>query len=141
VTQSGSNAKPFAQLTICISLTTSARRGPASQGRFFMPLPAVGANAAGHINAASLTALVGTTTTMIENINALLGNGSGWAVSVLSDLGAARHVTGVRVGSVMDTQRRRRNKIPEEYFSGPVENAKLDPGQVTPVGGGIGGQV
>jgi hypothetical protein len=54
-------------------------------------------------------------------IGAINGAGAG-PVSVGSSLGAGSllPVNGIRLGKVVDTQRRRRNAIAEEYVSAPL---------------------
>jgi hypothetical protein len=132
----------FPQLTVAVSLVTAAQRGYASKGRFFLPVPAIDADQNGRIPGPTAQAMATATASMISSLNRVLSSdGSGWQISVLSSHGAARHVTGVRIGNVMDTQRRRRESWPEVYFPAAVTDSQLDPGQAVPVGGGVGGSV
>jgi hypothetical protein len=108
------------QATVVATLTTDTPRGLANEGRMYLPstsnLPASDGRLSGQT-------VVGIRDAVIAFINAVDAVGIG-SVSVFSKgtpmlpNGVARDVTGVRIGRVVDTQRRRRNSIPELYIAG-----------------------
>lgn len=104
------------QCSYSVGLQTAASRGRGHIGRFYLPSLSFNVNTAtGKVG--DLSASVGAVLrTWINAINATSGIGT---VGVLSSLGsgASRVVTGVRLGQVVDTQRRRRNAIGESYTS------------------------
>lgn len=114
----GGNAgfTPPNQIALAISLTTGFARGPAHRGRFYMPLPTLMVGATGTIAAADRNTIkASATTNLITALNAISPN---LAVAVMSrKLGnnGSHFVTGVEIGLVLDTQRRRRNKLAEAY--------------------------
>ena len=125
----------FPQLTVAVSLQTAAQRGYASKGRFFLPVPCIDADQKGRIDATTAGNMATATAGMLQAINNTISvDRTGWQISVLSASGAARHVTGVRIGNVMDTQRRRRESWPEVYYSAAISGVPLDPGAATPLG-------
>ncbi len=103
----------YPQIAIVLSLRTSRTRGYASNGRMYFPSTMKPTAADGLIAAGSASAVATAAATMIQSINAA-GMGQ---VAVMSKVGAGRTelVNAVRVGRVMDTQRRRRNGLPESY--------------------------
>lgn len=109
---SGSGSGGYPQIALCLSLRTSRSRGYASNGRMYIPSTyPVGGDGMLDENTCENSAT--SAANFVAEINALgLGD-----VSVMSNVGAGRieAVTAVRVGRVMDTQRRRRNQLPELY--------------------------
>lgn len=103
------------QVALAISLTTGVGRGPAHRGRFYIPLPAILPQSDGLIDATVRDGIKTSATTFLTALNAITPN---FQVGVFSrKSGAATHklVTGIAVGRVLDTQRRRRNKLIETY--------------------------
>lgn len=103
------------QLACAVSLTTGFSRGPAHRGRFFLPMPVYATAADGMISAANAQSISGAVDTFIGAVN---GASTDFDVAVFSrKLGAATHrpVTGNLVGRVLDTQRRRRRSLAENY--------------------------
>lgn len=103
------------QIALAISLLTGFGRGPAHRGRFYMPLPTMVIGTDGRADPNDITFVKGSANTLITALNATSPN---YKIGVMSrKLGAAtaRIVTGVEVGRVLDTQRRRRNKLVEAY--------------------------
>lgn len=107
------------QLSLAITLDTGAKRGLAKTGRIYPPLTGE-LNAAGVDNSPQLKAA--SAATMISAINAAFANtnpegGVHDQVVVASGVreGKIALVQSVRVGNVVDTQRRRRNNITEVY--------------------------
>lgn len=109
------------QLTIAVSLTTGYSRGPAHRGRFYLPTPSVSFVAStATIDPGDVAGIRDSTKTFLEAIADVPGFDSPVSLTpvVMSrKSGAAtyRVITGVEVGHVMDTQRRRRKSIPENY--------------------------
>jgi hypothetical protein len=103
------------QVALAISLTTGYSRGPAHRGRFYMPLPNHGMGSDSLVALSERTATVTAATNLLTALNAVNAN---LKVGVYSrKLGAAAHrlVTGIQVGRVLDTQRRRRRSLLENY--------------------------
>lgn len=125
---SGGSGQPTApQIALAITLRTAVRRGLASTGRFYVPAPGGGVGPDGRITTTRQEAAVLAGQTLVNSLNAAL---PGWTVGVVSDVreGAARPVTSVSVGRVLDTIRSRRASLNESHVDAPVT-----------VGGGGGG--
>jgi hypothetical protein len=115
------------QVALVASLVTAAQRGLASKGRIFLAGLGVGPcqvePANGQISVAQRDVYEEAVGTFLNNLNNWPGfdsNFAGLDLSVvspggLSGVGVARKVTGVRIGRVLDTQRRRRVDIDEDY--------------------------
>lgn len=118
----GGDAIP-AQMTMCVSLLTAAKRGPASRGRFYPPPTTVCTQVdyqTGQIGRTTLDAMLTPTAQLIRDLNDWPGvDGAGAEVVVLGAGGAMRSVEKIAIGSVPDTQRRRRNALKETYY--PVD--------------------
>jgi hypothetical protein len=104
------------QVALVVSLTTGFSRGPAHRGRFYLPLPGSPIDIVnGTLDPANTAFCVTATNTFIGALNAASAN---CKVAVFSrKSGAATHrlVTGNQVGKVLDTQRRRRRSMVENY--------------------------
>lgn len=110
------------QCTIAVSLTTGYTRGAAHRGRFYLPAPATPIEATTGLMPASVaTSLAGSTKTFLEAVADVPGLDTPLSLTpcVMSQRsgGAHRPITGVEVGRVVDTQRRRRKSIPERYYA------------------------
>lgn len=106
---------PANQIAVAVSLTTGFSRGPAHRGRFYLPLPAVTVDADGRISAVMAGIYDTAATALLADVNAISAS---WKMAVFSrKLGspAVRNVTGIEVGRVLDTQRRRRRSLVEAY--------------------------
>lgn len=106
---------PPNQIAVVVSLTTGFSRGPAHRGRFYVPLPTMVVGGDGRAAQGDVDFVKQSATTLLTALN---GIDAGFKVAVMSrKLGAAigRNVTGIEVGRVLDTQRRRRNKLAEAY--------------------------
>jgi len=103
------NPLPY-QVAVVISLLTdtATRHG---RGRLYLPAPDVSMCVDGKLSSTALTNIDTGMTALFDSLN----------TSVLTPVVRNRtahsslNVTSARVGSVFDTQRRRRNKIPETY--------------------------
>lgn len=124
----GTQSHP-AQVACVVTLMTGASRGLANKGRMYMPGLALGAFAVspadGRINVQDRDAFANHCKVFLNNLNNFPGvdgttQSSTLDVHVVSKgglggPGIARKVTGVRVGRVLDTQRRRREDLAEDY--------------------------
>jgi len=103
------------QLALAITLTTAVERGRAAKGRFYLPLPAMVLGSDGLVQTVDRDAVKTRALTMVNAISAVSAN---YDVAVFSrKQGSPTHrvVTGVQVGRVLDTQRRRRRSLLEAY--------------------------
>jgi hypothetical protein len=104
------------QATIAVSTVTAAARGRGSKGRFFPPT-AVDQSEMGIDGRLGNTRVQQLATSAAQLLTDVNGANSGSCV-VYSFIGQTYHeITGVRVGSVTDTQRRRRRNLIEVYQS------------------------
>lgn len=110
---SGTAAIGYPQIALVLSWRTARSRGYASNGRMYLPSSLPVAAASAQISEANANEARGNGATFIAAVNDV---DLGVAV-VGSTVGAGRFepITSVRVGRVMDTQRRRRNQLPESY--------------------------
>lgn len=119
------------QATIAVTLTTGVPRGYASKGRIYLPPTSTAKPQADGLIPAAFAGIVAAS--MVRLINAINANTVVGNVMIYSrgkgvpsfdadhnrveytypNPGASRPVTGVRVGRVVDTQRRRRRSLPE----------------------------
>jgi hypothetical protein len=106
---------PANQVSLCVSLTTAVSRGPAHRGRFYTPLPCVLPAADGLLGIGDALNAKNSAQTLITALNAITPNVQVAVMSRKAGAPGSRFVTGVQVGRVLDTQRRRRNKLAEAY--------------------------
>jgi len=112
----GTNTTQMAnQVAWAVSLITGFSRGPAHRGRFYLPLPAVTVAADGLISAAVRDTVKGSATTFLTALNAVNSNYDVAVFSRKAGAPAHRNVTGIEMGRVLDTQRRRRRSLVEGY--------------------------
>lgn len=105
------------QVSVVASLTTGTRRGNATHGRMYLPLTGVS------ISANDFTISVAQRQEIANAVVGLLDDSLGAIADVSLDpvvmsnigSGTTRTITTVAVGSIPDTQRRRRNRFTEEY--------------------------
>lgn len=117
-TSSSTYAYPL-QAALAVSLDT-ARDGVSGKGRVFLPMPAITITdtdfrlPSTNIDAfaAAFVAFLGDVNNALETLDALPR-----PVSVVSSKGFVSPVTGIRIGRVVDTQRRRRGDLVEDYRS------------------------
>lgn len=107
------------QLSLAVTLRTDVERGPASRGRFYIPLPARNLTSGGVLGETDANAYALAASTLIEDINEAMDP---YRVVVMSDSGSGqrRIVRRVEVGRVLDTIRSRRRSFPERYVPGPA---------------------
>lgn len=115
---------PAPQLSLVATLTTAVERGLGNKGRMYLPGVAIGVDSStGKVTGASRTSLVGTLKTFFDTINGstvatgdVINASQGSKPPLIGDP-INRKVTGVKIGDVYDTQRRRRNELVEVYSS------------------------
>ena len=121
---SAANPHPT-QVTLAVSTTTEFSRGRGHRGRFYLPMPCQAVDAtSGLISALNAASVATAAATFIEALADEPGADvatAGMRVCVMSKTGATNVVIGVEVGRVLDTQRRRRNSLPEDYQSHVVD--------------------
>lgn len=113
----GSNVYTPPQLTICVTLTTNKSRGRASKGRLFLPTLTGSVTQSGQLATPARDEVATAAATYLNALNNWPGVDLPWdsAVHIWSSVdGSLEKVTGIEVGSVVDTQRSRRNAISEE---------------------------
>ena len=111
--QPQSNTYQAPQLSLAASLITAAKRGIASRGRIYPPPTSFTVSSTGRVNGLVVR---DATTVLIRDLNNFPGmDANNTRVVVLGKNGYWRSVTAVAVGDVIDTQRRRRNAIREQY--------------------------
>ena len=109
------------QVTLCVSLTTDFSRGYAHRGRFYLPMPCHLVDpVSGLISVPDALQVATAAGTFIEALADEPGFDVGplnMKVLVMSQraTGVTNPVTGVDVGRALDTQRRRRTELPEDY--------------------------
>jgi len=114
---SGDSSLP-PQVSVCVSFNT-ATAGSRARGRMFLPAPDTTALVAtGRLSSAFRTAVGPALQTYFNTMEA-----GGHQVMVVSSVGAVYTpyaVNNIRLGDVLDTQRRRRNSIAEVYSVFPI---------------------
>lgn len=103
------------QICMVVSLTTGFSRGPAHRGRFYLPLPYMDVQTDGRIAADVAQSVSTSTDTLITNVNDVNGDYEMAVFSRKSGAAGNRRVTGNLVGRVLDTQRRRRRRLNEDW--------------------------
>lgn len=123
---SSSGPHPPNQICIAITTTTDVSRGPAARGRFFLPMPIVAIGVDGLIPTAVILSMKVPLRTMIELMGDVPGvdvaaDPSPVVMSRKAGSPATRKITGIKLGRVLDTQRRRRNALKENYMLEPID--------------------
>jgi hypothetical protein len=108
------------QGTVAISLGTALQRGPASKGRFYPPGGWNGLTNDGRALPSEMASKAALVKTLINDLNAAQGAGGQRVVVYSKQYQSVRAVTHIRVGRVVDTQRRRRSSLAEEYQTVPL---------------------
>lgn len=108
------------QCALVVTLLTDVQRGPGSKGRFYLPAPAVAVQPDGLISQGVADDVRTAARTLIEALSDVPGPDGLTPANVVvmsrkAGKPSARRVTGIQVGRVIDTQRRRRRSLPENY--------------------------
>lgn len=118
----GAGAQHFpAQCALVCTLTSAVPRGLASKGRMYLPGVANSITDAGKLSSTVSAAIATNLKAFFDTVNGSI-DASGTIMLTspgskppLVGAGISRVVTGLRVGDVVDTQRRRRNQLVEVY--------------------------
>jgi hypothetical protein len=116
-----------AQVALVATLTSDTPRGLASKGRMYLPGVASSLTDAGKLSNTTVSAVATGLKTFFDNVNDSIdatGNvilASKGSTPPLIGAPVSRPVTGLRVGDVPDTQRRRRNQLVEVYENRVVD--------------------
>lgn len=108
--------------SVATSWGSNKARGPASHGRLYLPNYTFAVTGA-EITGTAATAAMNSGKSLINLIRANTSGLSGGVMSpaLVSSIGGAwAYINSVRVGNVVDTQRRRRNAVPETYVQTSV---------------------
>jgi hypothetical protein len=116
-----STGHPANQVALVITLTTAVARGPAHAGRFYLPMPCFTPAADGLITIATAAAAATRVKGFIEALSDWAGvdlptDGGVCIMSRKAGAPATRRVDGAKVGRALDTQRRRRRSLKENYL-------------------------
>jgi hypothetical protein len=98
-----------------VTLLTGFSRGAAHKGRFYLPLPTCQLTSDTRISPADATSLATRTGVLIDNINVVNAD---YEMAIFSRKDGApgnRRVIEAEAGRVLDTQRRRRRSLVEDY--------------------------
>lgn len=114
------------QITMCVSLNSGYRTGTAARGRMFLPgVNATMDSGTGRINSTYRNQVATAMQTFINGVNTdsvpgsagkMILVGRGAVPGVAPHEAKNAYVTGLKVGDVYDTQRRRRNGFRENYY-------------------------
>lgn len=109
------------QDSIVVTLTTAESRGLAYKGRIFLPAGFGDVQGAdGRLTPAQTSSIATRFKTFFDAVNdgfSVVVNAPYVVVASNVRTGATNRVTGVQVGNLVDTQRRRRNRLNEAYSS------------------------
>lgn len=115
----GSNVtNPAPQLSLALTFRSSKMRAPGRDARIFLPLPGSSVGSDGKLAMASVTSISVKTAQLIQDIEEgleLLEDDRPQLIVASQKTESNNVVQTVRVGRMVDTQRRRRNKFTEEY--------------------------
>lgn len=110
------------QNAMALTMFSDKYRDPGKYNRFYLPVTLGGGGGTYCLSPGAQAALLVQFSAFITDINDILATGPGPSpevVSVVSATGTgfSNPVKGVRVGKIVDTQQRRRNKLPESYIT------------------------
>lgn len=115
----GSAALTPLQCSLVVTLASGQTTGRANYGRFYLPpMSVVRDYGQGTISSSYTAQIASQTTAMLQAVDGEISTlEHDWQLSIMSSLGngLTKPVAEIRVGNVMDTQRRRRNAIDESY--------------------------
>lgn len=107
------------QDSIVVSHLTEARRGLAYRGRTYLPAGFADATSNGKLAAVVVTSLLTRFTTLFNAINNVATTQTGLPIKLIVNsnvrTGMSRYITAISIGNLVDTQRRRRNRLSETY--------------------------
>lgn len=103
------------QVALAVTLTTGYSRGPAHKGRFYLPLFASSLGTDGLVPAANADLCSQGVDDFLTALNAVSPNYEAAVFSRKAGAAGNRKITGNLVGRALDTQRRRRRSLVEDY--------------------------
>lgn len=106
------------QVSCVVTMITPKFRDPGKYSRFYLPTVSPSGTLGYKMSNTEAAGVMNAAKDFIEEFNGILGSGTPQAnllVAAVSNSGSGHQhdITKVRVGEVLDTQRRRRNSIPE----------------------------
>lgn len=116
---SASSVHPW-QCSLVLTLVAEGR-GQGRLGRIYLPPQAVDLDGDGGVAPGQITGILAACKTLIESVGNKVGVDSGFGVRVVGTTqrpgqdGTIREVKSIRLGRVVDTQRRRRRSLDEQY--------------------------
>lgn len=115
----GRQESMYPQLATAVTLRSDKKRGPSAYGRYYAPV-ALPVDENGKVTETVAKAYAKLQANMIADLNGQIIGTLGFTNAVVGNVskvgqGSQEPVTGVFVGNVVDTQRRRRNKLQETY--------------------------
>lgn len=111
----GGQAVPPNQIALAVSLTTGFNRGVAHRGRFFLPMPWITLDGAGRLGAPVAASIGAECEQLLQDVNNNPANLEMVVMSRKAGNPGHRRVTGIEIGRVLDTQRRRRRSLVEDW--------------------------
>jgi hypothetical protein len=103
------------------SWSTSVARGPGKNGRIYPPNASVGSAGSAICTSADQAKLLAAAQGLLHVLNVGDGDTAGMLPVVASKVNATNTpITGIRIGRVVDSQRRRVNALAEDYVAGPA---------------------
>lgn len=109
------NSTPANQIAVVVSTITGVSRGLAHRGRFYAPIPCFPVADDGRFSPNNMLDLKATANTLVTALNAITAEYQVAVMSRKTGGATSRNVTGIEIGLVPDTQRRRRNNLVEDY--------------------------
>lgn len=98
----------------------SAQGGARNRGRIYLPCTGQIVGTTGRMGPTNVSGLLATTSALLNSINTALGVTGRLSVESTVSTEPGRAITQVRIGDVVDTQRRRRDAFAENYSTAPV---------------------
>lgn len=114
------------QVALVATLTTQKARGYGSKGRMYLPGIAAGIGDDGKVGSTFTAIVSGLIANFLNDINndaavdGVVILNSALSAGIPGHAAEVNAITGVRVGTVYDTQRRRRNALNEQYSATPL---------------------
>jgi hypothetical protein len=123
----GGTTRQAPQVSIAVSLSSDPARRPVNRGRYYLPSPCEPVEQDGRYSAATATQVLGTQGTFLDTVNDAWNTETSqdWELVIAArtkpyeSVPTAHYpvapVRELRVGRVLDTQRKRRNNLAEAY--------------------------
>ena len=109
------------QDSVVVSLWTGSRLGTGNHGRMYLPWARATIGSTGHIAVPATSSVCGAMKIVLSGMQTVLraqqdASDATLCIVPSNRLASPKPVNFIRVGDVVDTQRRRRNRIRETYF-------------------------